>query len=245
MPSPCSTLMHLSPTLQMAIRDEVAVQHAGLSKLKGLATLRADLESRHAQLQSRVATLERMLGQATAGGDEPTATGPAERTLGRVRADVRVTPARSQPRRVRFAVPLAAPASRDAMHDVVPAVGTSMMHSRPAPPVGDDDLFTTASDGGTLQLPSYAELRALAAPSLPAELRLAGELPTGPAPALSGAAWRFASALAAPEPPRPVATAPLPSVARQASTRSGFQPRGWLRPGLEDSVSLARHAGLT
>jgi hypothetical protein len=232
---------------QMALRDEMATQKAGLSKLKGLATLRADLEAQHSQLQARVASLERMLGQQPGGERDGMAAATEEaaprkppvprRTLhpvqqprvGRIRADVRVTPA-PQPRRVRFAA--ATGNDRDA-----DATVTSYSH-HPLPPVDDADLFVGAGD---VALPSYAELRAAAAHSLPAELRLAGELPSGPAPALSAAAWRFATAasaaLAAPEPPRPVATAPLPSVATRARTRQA-------QPGLDNSFSLARHAGL-
>ena len=232
---------------QMALRDEMATQKAGLSKLKGLATLRADLEAQHSQLQARVASLERMLGQQP-GGERDGMTAAAKeaaqrkppvprRTLhpvqqpraGRVRADVRVTPA-PQPRRVRFAE--APDNDLDADAHV-----TSYSH-HPPPPVDDADLVVGAGD---VALPSFAELRAAAAQSLPAELRLAGELASGPAPALSAAAWRFATvasaALAAPEPPRPVATAPLPSVATRARSRQA-------QPGLDNSFSLARHAGL-
>ena len=146
--------------------------------------------------------------------------------VGRFRADVRVTPA-PQPRRVRFA---------EAPDNNVDADAPVTSYSRhPPPPVDDADLFVGAGD---VALPSFAELRAAAAQSLPAELRLAGELASGPAPALSAAAWRFASAaLAAPEPPRPVATAPLPSVATRARSRQA-------QPGLDNSFSLARHAGL-
>ena len=247
--SPC--FMHADPcvlSFQMALRDEMATQKAGLSKLKGLATLRADLEAQHSQLQARVASLERMLGQVP--GFDAAAPAAEEAALprkppvprrsvhaaqppkaSRLRGEARVTPA-PQGRRVRF---VAAPGDAGEAQAADPV--TAYSH-HPPPPVDDDDLFAGGAD---VALPSYAELRAAAAPSLPAELRLAGELPTGPAPALSAAAWRFASvasaALAAPEPPRPVAMAPLPSVATRARTRQA-------QAGLDNSFSLARHAGL-
>jgi hypothetical protein len=233
---------------QMALRQEVASQKASLAKVKNLAALRADLESKHSQLQARVTSLERKLaahgqsGRPAAGRpgpERPAASAAPSAGRAAPHAGVHITAAQPGRRRhVRFAAP---PAGEE--DNVAVAMSGEGDVGAPIPPVDDADI---TGDTGSPSLPSYATLRATTAPSLPPELRLAGDMRSSLM--LGAPAWRFATAvpgLGSAEPPRPAATAPMPLNAGGGGVSPRYMAYAPYRPVVPPgSVSLYQHAGL-
>jgi hypothetical protein len=214
----------------MALRLEVGNQK--VANPAALAQLRADIQEQQRRMNERVGVLEAVLSGAVVaeGGRSldpgssaaPSQFKPQPSRLGRASASVRATTAPTS-RRVRWA---------PAVEATGDAKGTGAMSSIRAAAAADF-AHTDAEDEelpGGPSFPSVQELRDAASASLPPELRLAGEEPSGPGPALSAAAWRLAGAV---EPPRPANAAPAPSAQRRASAAR-----------LEHSLSLREHAAL-